>query len=223
LTVKNEKSLLVDGYNAAITHNRTSLSQPGDWLDFTWDMPGMSTGPNMSYTTEIGGSIANGSQPAFVAFINQLNVTYAPLNMTSDNCGYAYQPGGTVFEQTPYDGIIVSRNIPLTLLALLHIFGPILTITERYDVCRPYGYGPLRYPLQLVALERPHLCLWFVPSELEKGSGERERRIGECSGQRELFYNTATDIQSPTSIVYADVADVTSFDARLRFKRVERR
>ncbi|KAK1923366.1 Rds1 protein [Papiliotrema laurentii] len=99
LSVTNEPSLLVDGYNAAITHNRTSLTEPGRKVEFSWEAPGKTVSYNNSYNTSIGGLI-NATQPSFVAFINQLNVTYAPLNVTGENTGFAYQPGGTVFENT---------------------------------------------------------------------------------------------------------------------------
>lgn len=107
LSVTNEPNLLQDGYNAAITHNRTSLTEPGRRVEFQWESAGKSVGPNNSYNTSIGGLI-NATQPAFAAFINQLNVTYAPLNVTGSNTGFAFQPNGTVFEETPNDNIIVS-------------------------------------------------------------------------------------------------------------------
>ena len=54
--------------------------------------------------TQAGG-LTEGTQPSFAAFVSQLNVTYAPLNVTGNNTAYAYQPGGFVFNNTD-DGII---------------------------------------------------------------------------------------------------------------------
>jgi len=105
LSVTNEPNLLQDGYNAAITHNRTSLSQPGDRIELSWESAGKTVSYNNSYNTSIGGLI-NSTQPSFLAFINQLNVTYAPVEVTGENTGYAIQPNGTVFEDTPENPII---------------------------------------------------------------------------------------------------------------------
>ncbi|ORX41088.1 hypothetical protein BD324DRAFT_678481 [Kockovaella imperatae] len=99
LSVTNESNLLQDGYLAAITHNRTSLSEPGRNITFRWDDTNQTVSYNNSYTTSIGGAI-NSSAPAFVAFVSQLNVTYAPLTVTGSNTGYAAQPGGVVFNNT---------------------------------------------------------------------------------------------------------------------------
>jgi hypothetical protein len=45
-------------------------------------------------------------QELFVAWISQLNVTYTPLSLTSDNTGTTIQPNGTVFPETPDDPIV---------------------------------------------------------------------------------------------------------------------
>ena len=68
----------------------------------------MAVSYNNSYNTSIGGQI-NTTTPSFVAFISQLNVTYAPLTVTSNNYGYAVQPGGVVFNGTN-DGIVNGTN-----------------------------------------------------------------------------------------------------------------
>ena len=110
----NEPNLLVDGYNAAITHNRTVPTEAGQNITFQWETPGQTVSYNDSYITSIGGSIANGSQPAFAAFINQLNVTYAPLTVTSNNTGYTSQPGGSVFNNTDDPNINATSLVALT-------------------------------------------------------------------------------------------------------------
>jgi hypothetical protein len=101
LNVTNGKSLLVDGYNAAITHNRTSLTQAGDDVELSWAMPGMNVSANNSYVT----SVANASAtPAFVAWISQLNVTYTPLEITGNSTGRTTQPNGTLFANQYSEG-----------------------------------------------------------------------------------------------------------------------
>ena len=110
INVTNGASLIVDGYQAAITHNRTSLTEAGQTVELTWDNPGKTVSYNDSYTTATGALVANGSaQPAFVAFISQLNVTYSPLNLTGDNSGTTTQPGGFVFNGTT-DGVVNGTN-----------------------------------------------------------------------------------------------------------------
>jgi len=140
LSVTNEPSLLQDGYNAAITHNRTSLSQPGDRIELSWENPGQTVSYNNSYNTSIGGLI-NSTAPAFLAFINQLNVTYAPVEVTGNNTGYVIQPNGTVFEDTPENPIVSATShftgnangrstVPSTSRS------PTLTFTSRRTTCR---------------------------------------------------------------------------------------
>ncbi|ODN80992.1 hypothetical protein L202_03101 [Cryptococcus amylolentus CBS 6039] len=104
LNVVNETSLLVDGYNAAITHNRTSLTSPGQQVHFTWDAPGQNTSWNSSYTTSIGGNVTD-TTPKYVAWVSQLNTTYTEFNSTGNYSGYTYQPDGVVFDNTS-DGVV---------------------------------------------------------------------------------------------------------------------
>jgi len=97
LNVTNGKPLTVDGYNAAISHNRTSLTMPGQNVELSWAMPGMNQSANNSYVS----SVANASaKPAYVAWISQLNVTYTPLTVTGNSTGTTIQPNGTVFPNT---------------------------------------------------------------------------------------------------------------------------
>jgi len=105
LSVTNDANLLVDGYNAAITHNRTSLTEPGREIQLSWEAPGMTVSYNNSYNTTVGGNV-NSTVPQFLAFINQLNVTYVPLANVTNNTATAIQPNGTVFPVTPNDQII---------------------------------------------------------------------------------------------------------------------
>jgi len=120
LSVINEPDLLQDGYLANITHNRTSLSAPGDKISLTWEAPGNPVGyynePTSGsvtkgnttlsgkstaqlYNTSVGGNV-NSTTPSYVAFISQLNVTYSPLTVTGNNTGTTIQPGGVVYNGT---------------------------------------------------------------------------------------------------------------------------
>lgn len=124
LSVTNEPDLLVDGYLANITHNRTSLSEPGRVITLSWDLPGTPVGyssqggsngttPGLNattnssaplYNTSIGGLVTT-STPMYAAWISQLNTTYTPLNLTSNTTATTIQPGGVVFDNTD-DGIV---------------------------------------------------------------------------------------------------------------------
>jgi len=102
LNATNNPGLLIDGYNAAITHNRTSVTQPGQMIQLEWESPGMTVSYNNSYNTTVGG-LVNSTTPLFVAFINQLNVTYSPLMNVSGNTAMAVQPNVTLYDVTPDD------------------------------------------------------------------------------------------------------------------------
>ncbi|KAF2644682.1 hypothetical protein P280DRAFT_418847, partial [Massarina eburnea CBS 473.64] len=89
----------VTGYSCspAIVHNRTEpLTFPGKLVNLTWDAPGSAIGPNNSYVTS-----TSAGQPAFVAWVSQLNLTYTELTLTGDNKGYTYQPASEVYEGDP--------------------------------------------------------------------------------------------------------------------------
>ena len=81
----------------AITHNRTNpLSFPGREVYFTWDAPGSPVGPNNSYVTS-----TTVTEPAYVAWISQLNVTYTPLMNVSGNSAYTVQPDMSTYAGDP--------------------------------------------------------------------------------------------------------------------------
>jgi len=72
----------------AITHNRSEpLSFPGRRVEFSWELPGRAVGYNDSYRT-----MTNASEPRFVAWINQLNLTYTPLENIQNQTGFTIQP-----------------------------------------------------------------------------------------------------------------------------------
>jgi len=92
-------NLNVTGYGCgpAIAHNRSEpLSFPGKLVNLTWDAPGQPVGPNNSYVTS-----TSAGQPAFVAWVSQLNLTYTPLEITGANEGYTFQPAAEVYQGDP--------------------------------------------------------------------------------------------------------------------------
>jgi hypothetical protein len=81
------------GCGPAIARNRSEpLSFAGKQVRFVWDNPGLPVGPNNSYVTD-----TKAGAPQFVAWVNQLNLTYTPLTVTGENEGYTYQPAGEVY------------------------------------------------------------------------------------------------------------------------------
>lgn len=87
------------GCGPAVAHNRSQpLSYPGKRIDLQWEAPGQRVGPNNSYVTA-----SSAGQPQFVAWSQQLNLTYSPLTLTGNNSGYTTQPEGFVYAN---DGII---------------------------------------------------------------------------------------------------------------------
>ncbi|KAL2835479.1 ferritin-like domain-containing protein [Aspergillus pseudoustus] len=84
---------------AAIARNRTQpLSYPGKRVFFDWEAPGQAVGPNNSYITS-----TTAGEPKFVAWSNQLNLTYSPLTVTGAQAGWTTQPEGFVYDD---EGII---------------------------------------------------------------------------------------------------------------------
>ncbi|KAL1848584.1 hypothetical protein Plec18170_007891 [Paecilomyces lecythidis] len=89
----------VTGYDCgpAISQVRNQpLSFPGREVFLEWDDPGKAVGPNNSYITS-----TTAGQPAFVAWLSQLNLTYTPLNITGPNSGKTFQPAVNVFDADP--------------------------------------------------------------------------------------------------------------------------
>ena len=93
------ENLNVTGYGCgpAIARNRSEpLSFAGKKIYFEWENPGMPVGPNNSYLT----SSAAGA-PTYVAWVNQLNLTYTDLTTTGANSGFTFQPEGFVYAGDP--------------------------------------------------------------------------------------------------------------------------
>ena len=88
------------GCGPAVAHNKSEpLSFPGKKILFQWDAPGQAIGPNNSYITATTATLP----PKFVAWSQQLNLTYSPLTLTGNDTGFTYQPAGFVYGD---DGII---------------------------------------------------------------------------------------------------------------------
>ena len=115
-------SVVGENCGPAITHNRTiPLSYPGRKVYFEWENPGKAVGPNNSYVTA-----TSAGAPVYVAWVNQLNLTYTHLTMTSANKGYTFQPNTTTYEGDPaINGTVfvalTSQNITLTSFNLSQI------------------------------------------------------------------------------------------------------
>ncbi len=85
------------GCGPAISRNRSEpLTFPGREVHLTWEDPGQQVGPNNSYVTS-----TQAGEPRFVAWVNQLNLTYTPLTRTGPNAGFTYQPASEVFQGHP--------------------------------------------------------------------------------------------------------------------------
>ncbi|KAI1940491.1 hypothetical protein LOZ66_002085 [Ophidiomyces ophidiicola] len=85
----------------SISSNRTTpLSQPDQIVKLSWDKPGMRIGPNNSYTTT-----SMGKQPAYLAWVTQLNITYTPItgasNSSNGTSAQATQPRFETFAGDP--------------------------------------------------------------------------------------------------------------------------
>lgn len=86
----------VTGYNCGpgITRNRSEpLTFPGKQVRLVWDEPGYAVGPNNSYVTS-----TTAGAPKYVAWVQQLNLTYTPLTVTGPNSGYTYHPATEVYQ-----------------------------------------------------------------------------------------------------------------------------
>ncbi|EAS31795.3 uncharacterized protein CIMG_07274 [Coccidioides immitis RS] len=76
----------------AITQNRSMpLSWPGREVQLMWETPGKPVGPNNSYITS-----SNAGDPKFVVWVTQLNVTYSPLTLQSNETGGGMNMGTTI-------------------------------------------------------------------------------------------------------------------------------
>jgi len=85
----------VTGYGCgpAISRNRSEpLSFAGKKIFLEWENAGQAIGPNNSYVTA-----SNAKNASWVAWVNQLNLTYTPLTLTGNNSGYTFQPAGDVY------------------------------------------------------------------------------------------------------------------------------
>jgi hypothetical protein len=87
------------GYNCApgISRNRSEpLTFPGRKIFLEWEEPGLAVGPNNSYLTT-----TTATEPKYVAWVSQLNLTYTSLEVTGPNQGWSYQPPNEVYVGDP--------------------------------------------------------------------------------------------------------------------------
>lgn len=61
LNISNNPSIIQDGYEAAITHNRTALTSPGFVVNFEFEAPGKTVGPDGKYNTTLGSNVTDPS------------------------------------------------------------------------------------------------------------------------------------------------------------------
>ncbi|GAA5979320.1 hypothetical protein JCM5350_006966 [Sporobolomyces pararoseus] len=97
-----------------INSNYTLTSGSGRVVQFSWEEPGKITGYDDLYKTS---TVAG--EPRFAAFINQLNVSYAPLINISNNTASAIVPDAYVFPGQPQVAntvfvSLVDKNVSLT-------------------------------------------------------------------------------------------------------------
>ncbi|BGP30723.1 conserved fungal protein [Rhodotorula toruloides] len=90
-----------------INSNYTLTEGAGRTIQFTWELLNKTVGYDGLYKTQ---SVAG--EPKFMAFIDQLNVTYAPLQNISNNSASAVVPNGTVFPPQPQ--VVNSMFVALT-------------------------------------------------------------------------------------------------------------
>jgi len=93
LTVVNNPTLAYAGSKAAVQTNRTALTQPGDVIQFTWDAPGKTVGPDGQYIT-----VKTGGDPRYAVFLQSYNATFVELTMTGERSATARVPSAVVFD-----------------------------------------------------------------------------------------------------------------------------
>jgi hypothetical protein len=127
-----DQSLAQEGSQAAVSTNRTALTQPSQKITVEWDQPGKATGPDMSYTTSI-----NTTEPAkYAMLVAQLNATYVPLFDVTESTASFYLPEAA----SVYDTAI-AQNDPVfngTNFVVLTSSNPYVTV---YNVRYQRSFG----------------------------------------------------------------------------------
>ena len=137
LNVTNANMTVDESLKSAISNNYTHVAQPGRQLELQWEMPGQAVGPpEQNYTTDKNPELGD---PAFAAFIHQLNVTYTPLENIDAEAMTAtiVHPEFKMFNEPHGMGIngtvflaITDTDLPVTPYNLsllndhIHAFGP---------------------------------------------------------------------------------------------------
>ncbi|KAF3913201.1 hypothetical protein AA313_de0206395 [Arthrobotrys entomopaga] len=92
LLIENNPNATDPRFGPKISTNRTALSYPGRIVELSWEEPGKVVGYNKSYVTS-----TTAGAPKWVAWLNQVNLTYTALENVTENRGYTKQPNVTVF------------------------------------------------------------------------------------------------------------------------------
>lgn len=79
-------------------------------------------------------------QQLYVAWISQLNTTYTPLTLTSDNTGTTIQPNGTVFPETPDDPLVNGTSFVVIVDKDLYVTSYNLSLINAHVVAGPAIY-----------------------------------------------------------------------------------
>ncbi|TIB91270.1 Rds1 protein [Wallemia mellicola] len=137
LDVTNAAKTVDESIPSGVSNNYTHVAQPGRQLDLKWAAPGQDVGPpEQGYKTDKNPDLGD---PAYAAFIHQLNVTYTPLENvnTEELTATTIHPDFKMFNEPNGMGIngtvflaIVDEEVPVTpynfslLNDHIHAFGP---------------------------------------------------------------------------------------------------
>ncbi|KAG0148307.1 hypothetical protein CROQUDRAFT_655002 [Cronartium quercuum f. sp. fusiforme G11] len=92
--LNNPDPFTFDPKSPAISHNRTSLSNPGRVVSFEFDKPGLAVSPDDEYRTIIH---SKSGVPKFAAWTSQYNVTYSKLYDVTKSSAKTIQPFAELF------------------------------------------------------------------------------------------------------------------------------
>lgn len=127
LSVTNANKTLDDSIMSGVSNNYTHVAQPHRQLQLQWEAPGKAVGPpEQNYTTDKNPDLGD---PAYVAFIHQLNVTYSPLENVEDMTATTIHPEFKMFDQ----GMGINGTV---FLAITDEQAPMMNLT-------PYNFSLL--------------------------------------------------------------------------------
>lgn len=135
--LNNPDPFQIDPRPPAITHNRTSLSEPGRKVRFRFDQPGKIVGPNGDYKTITHSKTRT---PKFAAWASHYNVTYSKLEEVDENSATTVQPFAVLFPgQVNYPVINGTLFIVLTDTDL-HVTPSNVTLLNEHILAGPAMY-----------------------------------------------------------------------------------